>query len=53
MLESWFKAVPQAARCRLRRLTDQGKKNANILVYFVKRQHGDPTRSQLTEQEEY
>ena len=41
MLNQWFNAMPQAALCRQRRLTDQGKKNADRLVCYVKRQHGD------------
>lgn len=42
-MSQWFNAIPQAAGCsRKRRSSDPGKKDADILVSFVKRQHGDP-----------
>ena len=42
MLNQWFNAVPKAALCRKRRSPDPSKEGADILVSFVKRQHGDP-----------
>ena len=43
MMNQWLNTLPSAAGCtRKRRSSDPDKKDAVILVRFVKREHGDP-----------
>ena len=41
MMNKWLNIIPKAAACRKRRSPNTDKRDSDILVRFVKRQHDD------------